>query len=603
VKHRLTQARLWKAALAGLAAGALGSAAILLAILTRNPWFLDQPSTALAIFSMPLSVAGAAVAVCVARLAGRIPAGLSAVVLVGGLSAVPLLGLLPPPGPVTGLKLLVFGLDGASWKVIDALGSRLPTLERLQREGVRADLRSMEPMFSPLLWTTIDTGKPPEQHGIHGFHTANTDVKVARFWEIMERRGGLKLGVYKWLVSYPPEQLSGFMVPAWLAPGPETWPSELSFIKEIELSRRSRRQRVEARHADAVLLWQGVCHGIRTSTVRQALVHAFSERFLRPSEERSAAGAQFLRARMDADVFVWALHRYQPDVATFCNYEVDALGHLFWKYYEPSSFPGITSAQVARWGSVLPDAYRQADAILRRILMSAGPETRLVMVSDHGFRAEDASDQGRFFFPTTRRLQERLIQAAGPLEVGRLGRKLVVSLPSSTDDIEASKSAIETFLQDVLVDGATGEPFFRWEPIPGSDFSLGLTLRDEDVTPARLENGTVGGEPMRSFVTRAESSSGEHDWQGVFLARGPGVETGRRLEELSLLDVAPTLLALVGIPKAEDMTGHVPDGLWEQAPVLPPGPSTYDDIVRERKIGTGIAGVNEEQLRVLGYVE
>jgi hypothetical protein len=598
------RSRIFAAGLAGAAAGALGGVALVGAILLRNPWFLDEPLWALVVVSFPLIVAGVVLALPLSRIVGRIPVVPSAATLVAGLVAVWLLGLLPLPGPVSGLDLLVFGIDGASWKVIDALGPRLPTLERLEAEGVRADLHSMEPMFSPLLWTTIDTGKPPEEHGIHGFHTASTDVRAARFWEIMEQRGGLRLGVYKWLVSYPPEQLDGgFMVPAWLAPGTETWPADFSFIKEIELSRRLKRQKVQSSHSQPTLLWQGVCHGFRASTVRATLGFAFSERFLRHSEERSAAGAQFLRARMDADVFVWAIHYYQPQVATFTDYETDALGHLFWKYYEPDRFPGLTPAQVARWGSVLPDAYRQADAILGRVLADVGPDTRVVVVSDHGFRAMDASDEGRFFSPTTRRLMERLSSVVGSVEVSRLGHKLVVSFPADTADLPSARAALEAFLGETLVDGATGEPFFRWEPVPGSDFSIGLTLHDENVSPARLENGTVGGEPMRDYVTRTESTSGEHDWNGVFLARGTGVAAGRRIAQLDLIDVTPTLLALVGLPQGADMKGRVPPELWLQTPTLPPQPASYDDLVGLRRIGGGQSGVNEEQLKKLGYIE
>src|SRR6266478_1141137 len=61
-----------------------------------------------------------------------------------------------PRRDATGIRLLLIGLDGADWKTIDPLlrAGRLPRLERLIRDGVRAPLRSYDPMISPLLWTT-----------------------------------------------------------------------------------------------------------------------------------------------------------------------------------------------------------------------------------------------------------------------------------------------------------------------------------------------------------------------------------------------------------------------------------------------------------------
>ncbi len=60
-------------------------------------------------------------------------------------------------------KVMIIGLDGADWQVMDPLlkAGRLPALAGLLRRGVRADLRSNTPMLSPLLWTTVATGKAP----------------------------------------------------------------------------------------------------------------------------------------------------------------------------------------------------------------------------------------------------------------------------------------------------------------------------------------------------------------------------------------------------------------------------------------------------------
>src|SRR5262249_28226205 len=68
-------------------------------------------------------------------------------------------------------RVVVFGIDGADWQVIEPLVARgrLPHFKRLIEEGATRTLLAMEPSAAPSLWTTIATGVRPERHGIHGF--------------------------------------------------------------------------------------------------------------------------------------------------------------------------------------------------------------------------------------------------------------------------------------------------------------------------------------------------------------------------------------------------------------------------------------------------
>jgi hypothetical protein len=72
----------------------------------------------------------------------------------------------PPRGPV-----ILIGWDGADWRIIRPLvaAGRMPHLARLMARGAFGELRSYDPMFSPLIWTTIATGKAPTEHGIADF--------------------------------------------------------------------------------------------------------------------------------------------------------------------------------------------------------------------------------------------------------------------------------------------------------------------------------------------------------------------------------------------------------------------------------------------------
>src|SRR5256886_16331247 len=71
-------------------------------------------------------------------------------------------------------RIVVLGLDGVDPRIVDLLMAegKMPNFARLRQEGAYGRLLSSEPMLSPILWTTIATGKPPQEHGIGPFVAA-----------------------------------------------------------------------------------------------------------------------------------------------------------------------------------------------------------------------------------------------------------------------------------------------------------------------------------------------------------------------------------------------------------------------------------------------
>jgi hypothetical protein len=532
-----------------------------------NPWFLDEPLSFFVLCGFPLVLAG-----LVWGGIYRQPGGARGVILSAVLAVLAIVR--PAPSPA-GVDLLIVGIDGATWDVADGLD--LPALQELQARGQRGVLLGEEPFFSPLLWTTMATGKRPAEHGIRGFRVSADHARAARFWDVVADAGGT-VGLYKWLVTHPPPSGGGgFVVPAWLAPDARTHPAHLSWVKELELSRRLKRKRVDATRPSWQLILAGIADGLRWSTVREGLAFKLLSQDQLPASKRGPVLHQ-LRELIDRDVFIAQMHRKQPRVATLTLYATDALGHSHW---------GING------NHILHQAYRLADAVLGEAVRAAGPGATVLVLSDHGFRAAAPGDRQKRRRATTEGLRARLAEEVGPVDVGRLGHKLTVS--TLEQDPALGLVRLRDWLALFRVD-QTGLPLYRVESVPGQDFALGLTLRQDAFDPVKLARLTVGGQALSDFVSLAAGQKGEHDPRGIVVLAGPDIPPGS-LGEVSQLDVAPTILAVLGLPAAADMPGR--SWVPEVAARVP----TYDHLAPNQEAADSPAEVDEQQLRALGYVE
>ena len=121
-------------------------------------------------------------------------------------------------------RVLLVGWDAADWKVIQPLldAGHMPNLARLVERGVMGNLATLQPMLSPMLWTSIATGKRPYKHGVHGFSEVAPETGDVRpvsslsrttkaVWNILHQQGKT-CHVVGWWPSHPAEPLRGAMV-------------------------------------------------------------------------------------------------------------------------------------------------------------------------------------------------------------------------------------------------------------------------------------------------------------------------------------------------------------------------------------------------------
>ncbi len=89
-------------------------------------------------------------------------------------------------------RVLVVGLDGATWDVARPLldAGDMPHLAALIARGVVATPVAEEPFFAPVVWTTLMTGVPPAEHGVANWALAGSGYrKVPALWSRLESAG------------------------------------------------------------------------------------------------------------------------------------------------------------------------------------------------------------------------------------------------------------------------------------------------------------------------------------------------------------------------------------------------------------------------------
>jgi hypothetical protein len=492
-------------------------------------------------------------------------------------------------------RILVLGVDAATWRIIDPLlaEGKLPTFRSLLAEGTRFDLESIPPLMSPILWTTIGSGVPATEHGIQSFYGSAADVTAPRLWDIAEEKGW-SVGVLGWPVTWPPRPVPGFLIPSLFARGPETYPPEFQFIRELAMLEKGEAKRRLGPYAEFSV--RMIQNGVKLSTFRQA----FGVLSGRLDFTEKTVALRALKLSIHGDLFVELWERYRPRFASFYDNIVDVTSHYGWKYFEPDLFADVTPEEAKKYGRLIPDAYVAADRALGRILRYAPPGLEVVVVSDHGQEATKTEASGAV----------RLIHTESFLEVLGLEESVEGVNLASMVHLRAKKGCVlpeglDAFVGDVVVE-RTGEPVFdAWIDEFGNFI---VSVRPE---PAIVGERLLipGGKscPAEEIVEETYAKiSGEHSPDAILLLRGPHIRRGAEGGHADLYDVAPTTLYMMGLPAGDRMIGRVLDSAFEEGYVSshPPAREAYAAAAKIPEEGTTADDTMlKEQLRALGYLQ
>src|SRR5882724_7431144 len=292
-------------------------------------------------------------------------------------------------------KVLLIGWDAADWEHITPLLEEglMPTLDSLINRGVMGNLATLQPILSPMLWNSVATGKLADKHGIHGFIEpdpvnggarpyTSTSRKCKALWNILSQ-SGLRSNIVGWWASHPAEPINGTVITnafggvkfdpekGWVVPKGAIHPKE----RGPELARFK----------------------VFPNELTEAHILPFvpeAAKIDQKKDKRLSSFAKVLSDNASVHAVATALMESEPWDFTAVYYDgIDHFSHAFMPYHPPK-LEWIKEDDFATYKDVVKGAYRFHDMMLERLLDLAGPETTVILCSDHGFESGSQRPHG-----------------------------------------------------------------------------------------------------------------------------------------------------------------------------------------------------------------
>lgn len=493
------------------------------------------------------------------------------------------------------LTTLLFGIDAGSIAVLSSLATDdAPNLQSVVDDGVSGQLKSQVPPWTPSAWPSLYTGTNPGKHGVFDFLTFDgydwdvvnaTHVRERPLWELLSVLGHTSV-VVNVPVTAPPSPFDGALVPGYTAPEAPTCHPDGVFDRMSEAvggyrvyprpaseysDPYDRYREVIKMRGDAFLFLAdeydpefGFVQFQQTDTV-------FHDR---PGDHEAVRAVyravdaeigRIIDAQDPDNVFLVSDH----GMGRYENYEFRVNDFLRARGY-------LTTCRGGRgmpdWSTIYQRRLRVGDeptgyhpSLLDR---AASTAARLGFTKQ---RVEDALDKVGLAKPIGRRLPASTIQAgtehvdfAASTAYMRSRSELGVRINLSgrepdgvvpPEEYESVRSElIETL---ATVETPSGDPVFS-DVAPREAYFWGPAVEDavDIVTvPAgfdHLLSATLEGEQFGPPTQRWD-----HKLEGLIAATGTAIDSNGSVEGAHLFDVAPTVLASLGVPVDERMDGTV----------------------------------------------
>lgn len=453
-------------------------------------------------------------------------------------------------------RVAIIGLDCAEPSLVfDQFAAELPTLTALRQRGIYGELESVIPAITVPAWSCMTSGRDPGALGIYGFRnrrdyaygafvTANsTAVHQPRLWDILTTHGkeSIVLGVPG---TYPPTPIKGAMVGCFLTPPDAqdyTYPPELFG----DLARWVGDYRTDIKD-------------FRTENKAWLL-----EQIYEMTRRRFEVARKLLETRREWDLFMMV------------EMGVDRIHHAFWKDMD-AAHPKHDPASPFK--NAIREYYRYIDGEVQTLLERFDDHTHVLVVSDHGGKRMDggvcinewliregylalheapqkagarletpnidwsrttAWGEGGYYGRVFLNVQGREPQGVIPLERYQAVRAELAARLEALGDQHGQPIGTRCFTPEQLYPVARGVPpdllvYFgdlRWRSI-----------------------GTLGWNSIHVFENDTGPDDANHAQQGMMIYHDPQHPgQGERISGAHLMQIAPTVLRMLGVPVPADM--------------------------------------------------
>jgi len=495
-------------------------------------------------------------------------------------------------------KVIVIGLDGGSWNIIEPLMSKgkLPTIATLVRNGSKSDLESSIPPVTFPAWKCYSCGKNPDNLGVYWWMDPDFENKKLRvhnsrdfrskeIWDYLGKYN-IKCGVIGMPTTYPPKRINGFMV------------SEFGYIDS------------------------GYTYPVDLETdLRKKYNYTFKFIDYHGANKKNVALDRMNLIKQRFNAAIYLVNKYQPDFFHFTVFHIDNIQHFYFKFLKEND---------PVYGRVIENAWMLIDRQLK-LLLCHNKFDYILIISDHGFCSLKAIfniykwlSKKRYFI-----LKNRFIQ----LLLGKSILRYMASIPyiknifNNSDNIgDAYSNLIDWNKSKVIPTGAgvihLNKNFFtsynKREKFINKLIKELESLHDpffgnkvvESIYKMKNSSGIVilpkeGYEIISSIkephtwinTPREEGFSGIHKLNGIFIAYGKDIKKNFEVKNAKIIDIAPTILHIFGVPIPDDMDGRVLTEIFEENSDLARRPIVYSNTTEKKKIKEKI-----NKLRTLGKI-
>lgn len=548
-------------------------------------------------------------------------------------------------------KLLIFGLDGATFDLIRPWVAQgyLPNLAQLMAHGVSGNLASTLPPVTSPAWPSFMTGMNPGKHSVYDFIRPNagdfelvnaTSIRAPTIWQIVSQ-AGLRVGVMNVPVTYPVSPVNGFLVSGLLSPSdgeithppgllapyaPELGPYRVALRVQYKEGNESpfladALDLIETRGRYALRLMEDqpwdlfMVHFIALDNLQ----HAFWK-FIDPTHPRyrpelaeqygdallqtyqlvdKQVGLLATQARKltgELNIIAMSDHGFGP-LHYIVNLNIHLLnrGLLRLKRHPWTQLKAV----LFRLGLTPASVYRLLEKLgLQNIVARVSKQSRNGVVSKFlSFHDVDWS-----------RTVAYSMGHVGQVYLNRRGRE-PNGIVSEGAQYEAVRDQVVSVLQD-LTHPKTGERLLD-EVIFGPDITHGpyadyapdLHLVFDDY---RCITFPLFATNSKVITQQIRGDSGCHRCNGIFVGQGPAFRQGATVDGSQIVDLAPTILHLLGQPIPSNMDGQTLTSALRPAVLdLQPVRLVHSEEDRgedEMALSGEEKAEIEDRLRALGYL-